>query len=245
MTHLKRPSCWEGLGAEEGDDRGWDDWMTSPTQWTWVWVNSRSLWWTGRPGVLQSMGSQRVWHDWATEVNWTELNQFLKVKELITQSCLTVCNARTVVYQAALSMEFSRKEYWSGLPFPSSGDLPDPGIESKSPALQADPLPSEPPLYLVLINSLLCHYKKNYIMSIICWWFFNGNKIYFVKFFFRNFKEIPFGLCITIFYIRWSSPPLYHNYFIYYMMFCVQLFSKFSPFFKLGFYVVPIYFTIF
>ena len=48
----------------EGDDRGWDGWMTSPTQWTWVWVNSRSWWWTGRPGVLQSMGSQRVRHDW-------------------------------------------------------------------------------------------------------------------------------------------------------------------------------------
>ena len=57
---------------EEVDDRGWDGWMTSLTQWTWVWVNSGSWWWTGRPGVLQSMGSQRVRHDWATELNWTE-----------------------------------------------------------------------------------------------------------------------------------------------------------------------------
>ena len=66
----KRPWCWEGLGAGgEGDDRGWDGWMASPTQWTWVWVNSRSWWWTGRPGVLQSMGSQRVGHDWVTELN--------------------------------------------------------------------------------------------------------------------------------------------------------------------------------
>ena len=56
----------------EGDDRGWDGWMTSPTQWTSVWVNSRSWWWAGRPGVLWFMGSQRVWHDWATELNWTE-----------------------------------------------------------------------------------------------------------------------------------------------------------------------------
>ena len=65
--------CWEGLGAgEEGDDRGWDCWMASPTRWTWVWVNSRSWWWTGRPGVLQFMGSQRVRHDWVTELNWTE-----------------------------------------------------------------------------------------------------------------------------------------------------------------------------
>ena len=56
----------------EGDDRGRGGWMTSPTQWTWVWVSSGSWWWTGRPGVLQSMGSQRVRNDWATELNWTE-----------------------------------------------------------------------------------------------------------------------------------------------------------------------------
>ena len=54
----------------EGDDRGWEGWMASPTQWTWVWVDSRSWWWTGRPGVLQFMGSQRVGHDWATKLNW-------------------------------------------------------------------------------------------------------------------------------------------------------------------------------
>ena len=65
--------CCEGLGAGgEGDDRGWDGWMASLTRWTWVWVNSRSLWWTGRPGVLWFMGSQRVRHEWATELNWTE-----------------------------------------------------------------------------------------------------------------------------------------------------------------------------
>ena len=63
--------CWEGLGAGgEGDNRGWDVWMASPTQWTWDWVNSRSWWWTGRPGVLQSMESQRVRHNSATELNW-------------------------------------------------------------------------------------------------------------------------------------------------------------------------------
>ena len=70
LTHLKRPWCWERLRAgEEGDDRGWDGWIASPTQWTWVWVDSRSWWWPGRPGVLQFMGSQRVGHDWATELN--------------------------------------------------------------------------------------------------------------------------------------------------------------------------------
>ena len=63
----------EGLGAGgEGDNRGWDGWMASPTRWTWVWVNSGSWWWTGRPGGLRFMGSQRVGHDWATELNWTE-----------------------------------------------------------------------------------------------------------------------------------------------------------------------------
>ena len=55
----------------EGDNRGWDGWMASPTRWTWVWVNSGSWWWTGRPGVLWFMGSQRVGHDWATEL-WTD-----------------------------------------------------------------------------------------------------------------------------------------------------------------------------
>ena len=64
LTHWKRPWCWEGLGAGgEGDNRGWDGWMASLTRWTW---------WTGRSGVLWFMGSQRVRHDWVTELNWTE-----------------------------------------------------------------------------------------------------------------------------------------------------------------------------
>ena len=72
LTHRKIPWCWEGLGAGgEWDDTGWDDWMASSTRWAWVWVNSRSWWWTGRPGVLRFMGSQRVGHDWGTELNWT------------------------------------------------------------------------------------------------------------------------------------------------------------------------------
>jgi len=66
--------CWEGLGAGgEGDDRGWDGWMASLTRWTWVSVNSRSWWWTGRPGVLRFMGSQRVGHDWATDLIWSDV----------------------------------------------------------------------------------------------------------------------------------------------------------------------------
>ena len=91
LTHWKRSCCWEGLGAGgEGDDRGWDGWMASLTRWTWAWVTSGSWWWTGRPGVLWFMGLQRVRHDWATELSWTEL-----------------------------LMGFSSQEYWSGLPFPS------------------------------------------------------------------------------------------------------------------------------
>ena len=66
-----RSWCCERLRVGgEGDNRGWDGWMASPTRWTWVWVGSRSWWWTGRPGVLWFMGSQRVGHDWVTELNW-------------------------------------------------------------------------------------------------------------------------------------------------------------------------------
>ena len=73
LIHWKRPWCWERLGAgEEGDDRGWDDWMASLTEWTWVWVDSRSWRWTGRPGVLWFMGLQKVGHDSVTELNWIE-----------------------------------------------------------------------------------------------------------------------------------------------------------------------------
>ena len=71
LTDLKRPWCWERLKkGGKGDDRGWDGWMASPTQWTWVSVNSRSWWWTGRPGVLQSVGSKTVRLNWVTELNW-------------------------------------------------------------------------------------------------------------------------------------------------------------------------------
>ena len=67
---------WEHQFSREGEDRGWDGWMASLTRWTWVWVDSGSWWWTGRPGVLQFMGCQRVRHDWATELNWIELKMY-------------------------------------------------------------------------------------------------------------------------------------------------------------------------
>ena len=150
LTHLKRPWRWERLRAEgEGDDRGWDGWMASPTQWTWVWVNSGRWWWTGRPGVLRFMGSQRVRHDWATELNGTEnkrghccfssahgahvtagtypgytgmLSHLPSLCHgcLVAKSCLTLLWPRGM--EAPPSMGFSRQEYLSGLPCPPPGE---------------------------------------------------------------------------------------------------------------------------
>ena len=74
LTHLKRHWCWERLKAEgEGDGKGWNGGMASPTWGTWVWASSVSWWWKRKSGMLQSIGSQRVRQDWVTELNWTEL----------------------------------------------------------------------------------------------------------------------------------------------------------------------------
>ena len=71
LAHWKRPWCWERLKAGEGDNREWNGWMASPKRWTWVWASSGSWWWTRKPGMLQSTGSQRVGHNWTTELtNW-------------------------------------------------------------------------------------------------------------------------------------------------------------------------------
>ena len=73
LTHWKWLWCWEGRGAGgEGDDRGWDGWMASPTRWAWVWVNSGSWWWTGRPGCCGSWGHKEL--DTTERLNWTELS---------------------------------------------------------------------------------------------------------------------------------------------------------------------------
>ena len=143
----KRPWCWEGLGAGgEGDDRGSDGLNASTTWWTWVWVNSRSWWWTGRPGMLQSMRSQRVGHSWVTELYWIQYKNHLAICPNSKFQVLK-WNSLSHVWLFATpgtikSMEFSRLEYWSGWPFPSPGYLPNPGIEPRSPALQADSLPA-------------------------------------------------------------------------------------------------------
>ena len=86
----KRPWCWKRLKTEgEGDNRGWDGWMASLIQWTWVWVNSGSWWWTGRPGVLQSLGLQTDGHDWATELKWNWISN-LRVWNLLYNQSLII-----------------------------------------------------------------------------------------------------------------------------------------------------------
>ena len=84
------------LGKIEGDDRRWDGWMASPTRWTWVWASFRSCWWTGKPGVLQSMGSKRSGHNWATELNedtyckYPYINLHLRVLFLRRINCMKI-----------------------------------------------------------------------------------------------------------------------------------------------------------
>ena len=129
--------------------------MASLIQWTWVWANSRSCWWTGRPGVLWFMELQRVGHDWVTELNWTVVHQIplslgfprqeywwseVKLLSHVWLFAIPWIEA----YQTHLSLEFSRKEYWSGLPFPSPEDLPDSGIKPEFPALAGRFFTAEP-----------------------------------------------------------------------------------------------------
>ena len=92
LTYWKRPWwCWEGLkmGGERGNG-GWDGWMASLTQWTWIWASSGSWWQTGRPGVLWSMGSQRVGHNWTTELNSTDRSQCLESAAAVWLLCFPV-----------------------------------------------------------------------------------------------------------------------------------------------------------
>ena len=120
-------------GGKE-NNRGWDDWMTLPTQWTWVWASSRKWWRTGKPGVLQSIGFQRVGHNWVTEQQ-VSLWRAPSLWPAQLLSCVwLLATPRTIAQHAPLSMRFSRQEYWIGLPFLSPGDLPNPGIKPASPS---------------------------------------------------------------------------------------------------------------
>ena len=115
LTHWKRLWCWEGLGAgKEGDDQGWDGWMASLTRWTRVWVNSGRWWWTGRPGVLRFMGSQRVGHDRATELNWTILilKTYHGVIEMV--GWLEITNQYLIYLYINLAFLLNKREKWSG-----------------------------------------------------------------------------------------------------------------------------------
>ena len=102
LTHCKRPWCWERLRAGgKGDNKGWDDWMASPTRWTWVWTSSGSWWWTGKPGMLQFMGSQRAGHDLVTELNWicccfSVLQLCLRVLQILYVSCFTFSSVQSL-----------------------------------------------------------------------------------------------------------------------------------------------------
>ena len=98
LTHWKKLWCWDGLGAGgEGDGRGWDGWMASLTWCTWVWVNSGSWLWTGRPGMLQFMGSQRVGHDWATELNWITKIPGFKITQEKVQTFYNLRNVMSLI----------------------------------------------------------------------------------------------------------------------------------------------------
>ena len=125
-TQWKSPSCWERLRAEGGEGiRRWDGWMALPVQWTWTWANFRKWWGTGRPGMLQSMGSQM--DNWTTTSLWKS--------ESVSHSVMSdsLWAPWTVALQSSLSMEFSRQEYGNRMSFPSPEDLPHPGIKPRSP----------------------------------------------------------------------------------------------------------------
>ena len=123
LTHLKRLWCWERLRAgEEGDNRGLDGWMASLTRWTWVWVDSGSSWWTGRPCVLQFMGLQKVRHNWATELNWTDLwkksynqyGQHIKFRDITLPTMVHLVKAMVfpIVMYGCESWTIKKAECW-------------------------------------------------------------------------------------------------------------------------------------
>ena len=115
------------LKAGEGDARGWDGWMASPTQWMWVWASSGRWWRTGKPGMLQSTGSQKVRHDWVTEQ--ATIYCYACVHAKSPQFCLTFCNPMDCSPPTSSVHVILQQEYWSGLPCPPPGDLPNPGIK--------------------------------------------------------------------------------------------------------------------
>ena len=113
LTHWKRLWCWERLKAGgEGDDRGWDGWMASLTRWTWVWVSSWSWWWIGKPCVLQSMGLQRVGHDWVTEPIWTQQPRKLNLLKPVKPIKIMTSETTDLSNNAPISPQISEIHFW-------------------------------------------------------------------------------------------------------------------------------------
>ena len=123
LTHLKRPWCWQRLRAGgEGDDTRWDGWMTSPTRWTWVWASSRSWWWTGKPGVLQSMGSKsRDRPEWRKKNNYTHIYatgslcctpQTLQINHASVKICVPTDKISGFSIASMTWVKYQFKDYW-------------------------------------------------------------------------------------------------------------------------------------
>ena len=114
LTHLKRLWCWERLKAGgEGDDRGWDGWLALLTQWTWVWASSGSWRWTGKPCMLQSMGSQRVrhnWTDWYSKQNKEDIFMAITVLVSVT-SVVVVTGVYNCVFQNSFCISFALSKH--------------------------------------------------------------------------------------------------------------------------------------
>ena len=107
LTHLKRPWCWKRLKARgEGDNRGWDSWMASLTQWTWVWVKSGRWWWTGRPVLLQSAKSQTWLGNW-NELNWKNINEDLNRWRFRPWFWLVTCDIITIEFTPSVIHKFN------------------------------------------------------------------------------------------------------------------------------------------
>ena len=157
LSRLKRPSCWERLKVGgEGDDRGWDGWMASLTRWTWVWVNSGSWWWTGRPSVLQSMGSQ----------NQTRLSDWIELIFLNAFPALVTFHCRLWSYLQNLNETMLYFRYTvfktNTLPRP----IENTGILWKSPFQPLFSVVTQIPLYSVTPDLLLV--PRNLALLSLC-----------------------------------------------------------------------------
>ena len=115
VDSLEKSLMLWGIGAGQGDDRGWDGWMASPTPCTWVWVSSRSWWWTGRTGVLRFMRSQRVRHNWATELNWTEQIFILKIIYIVINIYYILHTLSIIIFLSFTTLILSTKKNFHNL----------------------------------------------------------------------------------------------------------------------------------